>query len=73
VYTRTRLHSYNKLLGLEFGSRVTHLGQKSIMNNLLRYKLIAKVQGIKVRQNSTRSQKPKRKTMQRKGKIEKLA
>ena len=73
MYTSPGLHSYNRLLGLELGSRVTHLGQRSIMNNLLRYKLIAKVQGINVSQNSTRPQKPKRKTMQRNGKIRKLA
>ena len=67
------MYSYNRLLGLELGPRVTHLGQRSIMKNLLRYKLIAKVQGIKVGQNSTRPQKPKRKTMQRKGKFDKFA
>ena len=41
------------------------------MNNLLRYKLMAKVQGIKVSQNSTRPQKPK--NYAKKRKIEKLA
>jgi len=48
VFTKTGLHSYNRLLRLELGPRVTHLGQRSIMNNLRIYKLIAKVQGIKV-------------------------
>ena len=48
VYTRIELQNYNRLLGSELGLRMTHLGQRSIMNNLLMYKLIAKVQGIKV-------------------------
>jgi len=47
VYTKIGLHSYNRLLGLELGPRVAYLGQRSIMNNLLRYKLIAKYKGSK--------------------------
>ena len=43
------------------------------MKNLLRNKLVANVQGTKVTENNKRPQKPKRKTMQRKGKIEKFA
>ena len=45
---------YNELLGLELGLRMTHLGQRSIMHNIVIYKPIAKVQGVKADQNSTK-------------------
>ena len=44
---------YNELLGLELGLRMTHLGQRSIMHNIVIYKSIVKVQGVKADQNST--------------------
>lgn len=45
---------YNELMGLELGLRMTHFGQRSIMHNIVIYKPIAKVQGVKAYQNSTK-------------------
>ena len=54
VKMRTGLHMYNELLGLELGLRMTHLGTRSIMHNIVIYKPIAKVQGVKADQNGTK-------------------
>ena len=54
VKVRTGLHKYSELLGLELGLRMTHLGKRSIMHNIVIYKPIAEVQGVKADQNSTK-------------------
>ena len=64
------MHNHNELLGLELGLRITHLGKRSIMHNIVIYKPVAKVQGVKADQIVQNSPKFKKKITK---KIEKFS